>query len=73
MAALRVADPPNNVRAERKDNLPLYLKATLNGQVPVQVIRDASPNAFRGFYTVELIPSGAIDDRQFVPMESVEQ
>ena len=70
---LRLVDPPNNVLAEKKGNLPLRLKATLNGQVPVQVIRDASPNAFRGFYTVELIPSGVIDDRQLMPTESVEQ
>ena len=70
---LRLVDPPNNVLAEKKGNLPLRLKATLNGQVQVQVIRDASPKAFRGFYTVELIPSGAMDDRQLVPTESVEQ
>ena len=70
---LRLVDPPNNVLAEKKGNLPLRLQAPLNGQVQVQVIRDASPKAFRGFYTVELIPSGAMDDRQLVPTESVEQ
>lgn len=72
VATLRLVDPPNTVLAEKKGNLPLRLKATLNGQVLVQVIRDASPGAYRGFYTVELTPSGARGNRQLMPTESVE-
>lgn len=72
-ATLRVVDPPNTVLAEKKGSLPLRLKATLNGEVQVQVIRGASPNAFRGFYTVEVTPPGGVGQRLLRPTESVEQ
>ena len=72
-ATLRVVDPPNNVLAEKKGELPLRLKATLNGEVQIQVVRGTSPNAFRGFYQLEVTPAGGVGQRLLRPTESVEE
>jgi hypothetical protein len=72
-ATLRVVGPPNNELAKVEGRLPLRLNAKVNGQVLIQVIRDASASAFRGFYTVEVTRPGGIGRRLLRPTENVEE
>jgi hypothetical protein len=72
-ATLRVLDPPSSVLAQKKGRLPLRVNATLSGEAVIQVIRDGSASAFRGFYTVEVIPASGIGQRLLRPTNTVEQ
>lgn len=72
-ATLRILDPASNVLAQKKGRLPLRVNATLNGEAVIQVIRDGSASAFRGFYTVEVTPASGIGQRLLRPTNTVEQ
>lgn len=73
-ATLRVLDRTSSiVLAQEKGRLPLRVNATLNGETVIQVIRDGSASAFRGFYTVEVTPASGIGQRLLRPTNTVEQ